>query len=183
MKNTPQCPGAPQVSRRETLEARRRAYNEYCASTVYPILRLGDDKGDELSHEDIARRIGDPSVRSHYCELAVELLDANIAYHRPDATHIVPSKRRTTWVVASTLAVAGLALHFHEGPVALGLAAVWCWVAGEVAWRRARDVIEQAQVHNEMVAEWAETLAGWEESRRALRAVLSDTGDELVRPA
>lgn len=157
-----------------TLEARRHAYNEYCESTVYPMLRLRDDERDRLSFEDIARRIGDPTVLRRYGELAIELLDANIAHHCQDATRIETPKLRATWVVASTLAAAGVAHHFHGAPAALGVAAIWFWVADETACRRSRDLIERARAHNEMVAEWADTLAGWEESRTALRPLLAD---------
>ena len=148
----------------EILEERRKAYNELAGRVLPP--RLLNDQ--QLGLSEKADYISDPTTRKRLRELAVAMLEANIAHHRPDATlQTVPSPNKAA-VVASTLVVSGIAQYVAGTATALIAAGVWYWIAADRAVRRIKDLSRQAKIHNELVAEWVETLKGWEAERDEL---------------
>jgi len=162
------------MSSYETLEAKRGAFNAYNDAVVKPALGLSANELDKLGHVGIAKRIDDPAVQRRYCELAIEMLDANIAHYRPDSKVLPAPEKSNSGVVASTLIASAIAYYFGGIISALVAAAAWYWLANETANRRAQQIAEETRVHNESAPEWVETLQGWEVERGELRAMFSD---------
>jgi len=99
----------------ELLEAKRSEFNTFDSTIVRPLVGLNQEEMDNLGFAEVAKRIVDLDIRKCYCELAIAMLDANIAYYRHDATSISVSVSRydNTAVVASTLVVAAIA-HYQS---------------------------------------------------------------------
>ena len=146
----------------ELLELKRSEFKAFDSTIVRPLIRLNETEMDNLGFAEIAMRISYPDTRKRYCELAIAMLNANIAYHRPDATAISVPIYKLTAVVVSTLVVAGIAQHLSGTAAALFASAVWYWLAAETSRRRLEQLTKDAEAHNELVAEWVETLQEWE---------------------
>ena len=160
----------------EKLNDRRALFNRYVSDEV--LTRLGLDKSalDTLGFAEVARRIEDAPVRRRFCELAGEMLDANIEHHRDDAT-LQPSARlleTRPWPVSTTLLAAAAGSYFGGLTPALVAAALWYWFAAAAAARNADTQARQAEAHNEHVRGWQETLREWELARAEL-LVLSES--------
>lgn len=158
----------------DNLEAKRGAFNAYEDAVVKPALGLNANELDKLGFAVTAKHIDDPAVRRRYCELAVEMLDANIAHYRPESKILPVPEKSNSWVVASTLIASAIAYHFGGIISALVAAAAWYWLANETAIRRAQQVAEETRVHNESATKWAEGLQGWEAARGELRAMFPE---------
>ena len=157
----------------ELLENKRREFNTFVASVVQPLLGLNEKEIDKLGTSGVAKLIGDLNVRNRYCDLAIAMLDANIAHYRLDATFMrIPSLNNTA-VVASTLIVAAIAQYQSGTVFALLASAAWYWLANETSSRRLDQLTKNAEAHNETVTEWVETLQEWEEERAELRSLLA----------
>lgn len=155
----------------EVLTAKRSAFNAYSDTVVRPMLGLSVEQMNDLDFADVAKRIDDHNVRSRHCELAVDMLDANIAHYRPDATAMSVHERSNSAVIVSTLLVSAIAHHLSGLTAALIAAAAWYWCANETANRRARQHAQEAMAHNELVSEWVETLQEWEATRNELSSM------------
>ena len=163
------------MSTYEKLEAKRAAFKEFYDSSVAPVLQLSPEEDESLASEDVARRIEDPSVRRRYCELEIELLDANIEHYRADAQLLEPPERDAVTPVVSTLVVAAVVSYQWSLPAALLAAAGWYWLAHDTARRRHEQRVRHVLSHNEMAPGWEETIAGWEQSKAELLEVLRTT--------
>lgn len=148
----------------EILEERRKAFNELAARVLPP--RLLNDQ--QLGFCEKADYISDPGTSKRFRDLAVAMLEANIAHHRADAAlQTVPTHNKAA-VVASTLVISGVVLYLAGTAAALVAAGVWYWFASTAAARRIENLIRQADIHNQMVPEWVETLKEWETQRSEL---------------
>lgn len=162
------------------LEQARAAYADYVDMAVKPLVKLSAGEVDELGFADMARRIGDPDVREHYRILAIRLLDANIADIRPAATNRVVPEMDNTGIVVWTLIAAAIGSYF--GGVAAGLlvAAFWYGAATSVAKDKTRKFEIEVNAHNELVAEWAETMETWERARSELQGALRGASGRVM---
>ena len=148
----------------QILEERRRAFNELAARVIPP--RLQNDQ--QVGFTEKADYISDPATRKRFRDLAVAMLEASITHHRADATlQAAPSPNKHA-VVASTLVISGVVLYLVGTAAALVAAGIWYWFAASTAARRIEDLARHAEIHNEMVPEWRETLKRWETERDEL---------------
>ena len=150
----------------DELQKRRRAFNLF-AATVRP---AGTHEKD-LSFADLARRINDETTRRQFCKLAIELLDANIAFYGDWASRKRMARPSLIPVVASTLIVAGLVYHFKGTAAALVMAGAWYWFfAKDIANLEEAHRVE-ARSHDAGVVYWAEAIKDWEAEREELRNI------------
>lgn len=157
----------------ELLEAKQSEFITFDSAVVRPLVGLKEEEMDNLGFAEVAKSIGDLDIRKRYCELAIAMLDANIAHYRPDATLISVSVSRydNTVVVASTLVIAAIAQYQNGTAAALFASAVWYWFVAETSRRRLEQLTKNAEAHNELVAGWAETLQEWEAARAELQSL------------
>lgn len=152
----------------ELLEAKRGEFITFESTVIRPLLGLNEKEMDQLGHVEIAKRIADDEIRTRFCELAIAMLDANIAHYRPDATSVSVQSYRNTAVIVSTLIIAAITQHRSGTATALFASALWYWLADETSRRRQKQLTADAEAHNEGVAGWAETLKEWEAERDEL---------------
>lgn len=160
------------MSNRAEVAAKRAAYNEFYRSTIAPLVKLSPRERDDLDFAEIAMRLGDPMLRRSYCELALELLDANIEHHSADAQLLELTERDDATPVVSTLVVTAAVNYMWSLSAALIAAAGWYWLAHDTSRRRHVERMRHVREHNHMVAEWEGTISGWKQSEEALHAVL-----------
>ena len=103
------------------LQEKRQAFNSFAAT----ILPTGVLKHRDLSFSDMARLISAETARRMFCQLAITMLDANVAHYQADAARLRTRDRNRVVVVASTLIVAGLVQYFQGSAAALVTAAGW----------------------------------------------------------
>lgn len=148
----------------DQLKQARDAFNSFATS----VLPEEDLDKDEHSCSDLARRISDDASRERFCQLAVAMLDANIAYHQDDATRKRPSRPSHKFVVTSTLITAGLVQHYAGTAASLIGAGIWYWLSETVMNNRMNDLKAEARIHNAGVSEWDETIRNWKAEREGL---------------
>jgi hypothetical protein len=152
----------------ELLQAARTAFKAFERDTVWPLTGLNETQAGKLTFAELAKQIHDPDIRKRYCELAIEMIDANIAYYRAFATSMQPPTHTNTLVIVSTLVVAA-AVEYQAGIAAALLAsAAWYYVAAETARRRRDEHRKQAETHNEEIPSWAKSIQAWETDRNEL---------------
>src|SRR5260221_14356845 len=135
------------------LTEKRLEFKAFETDAVGPLIGLDENELSELGFVGIAKRIGDLEIRERYCELAVAMLDANIAHYRSFATATSVPPLDSTLVVVSTLVVA-VAAEYHSGTVAALLAsAVWDYLPAETVRRRLKERRDEAEAHNGAVAD------------------------------
>jgi len=144
-------------------------FKEFVESSVHSVIDLSESEKEYLGFYEIAKRIEDVNIREQYRKLAIELLNANIEHYRPDGTSIDVPNQNNTVVVVTTLAISALTLHFGNAVAALFSAALWYWFVSDASRRRHEQKTQEVKEHNENVAEWADTLEGWEEERDELQ--------------
>ena len=151
----------------ETLDEKRKLFNEF-AETVLPEEILNSES---LSFVDLANRVESLQNRKVFCERAIEMLDANIGHYRNLAEKIPMPSRNHTFMVASTLIVAGV-VHYKVGTsLALIVAGFWYWFAAQTTTQRLKEKIRETEHHNSEADGWLETLKGWEKDRDELRSL------------
>ena len=150
------------------LDAKRIEFNRFASSSVSPLIGLSTEQMDMLGFAAVAKLIIDLNVRKRYCELAIAMLDANIVHHIPDTILIPVQKINNTAAIASTLAIAAIALYLNGAVAALFASAAWYWLADKTSHRRLKQLNNEANAHNEHVTDWARTLKGWEIERTQL---------------
>ena len=147
------------------LEEGRKAFNSFAAS----VLPSGTFNRDTLGHADLAQLIDDEVKRREFCRLAIAMLDANIAYYRPEATLRPKPEPNQITAVASALVIAGIAYSLKNAASALIAAGVCYGVIAAMTVSRTRAAQVEVQAHNDSVSDWAETISDWESERDALR--------------
>lgn len=155
------------TNRYDELQKRRRAFNLF-AATVRP---AGTHEKD-LGFADLARCINEETARRQYSRLAIELLDANIAFYGAYASGKRMARPSLIPVVASTLVVAGLVHHFEGTTAALVVAGAWYWFFAKTIANPEKAQNDEARNHNADAAGWAEAIRDWEAEREALRNIL-----------
>lgn len=149
----------------EILEEKRKLFNEF-AKTLLPDEILNSES---LSFVDLANRVDSLQNRKVFCARAIEILEANIEHYRPLAKKVPMPNRNNTFVVASTLIIAGV-VHYEAGvSLALVVASIWYWFAAQSATQRLKEQTNEVEQHNSEADGWLETLKGWEMDRDELR--------------
>ncbi len=157
----------------ERLAKARDAYNAHWRDHAGPMLGISEEEKDKLSCAELARRINDPTVRHTHVRLAIEMLNANIADSRPDATLRPLPTRSPVVPVVGALVTAAFAYGI-AGPVSALLgAALGYWVGHSIADRSMKMELQEVEAHNEMVPEWKETVEAWERSVAELRELVA----------
>ena len=89
------------------LGSKQDTFNDYDRSVVQPLLGLSQSELDRLSFADRAKRIDDEVIRGRYCNLAIEMLEANISHYKHEATiKPFPVKNMTSVIVSTFVAAA-----------------------------------------------------------------------------
>lgn len=156
----------------DRLKRAQDAYNAYWREQVGPMLGYDGDEGDDLlSYAEQALRIEDATIRRTYVRLAIHLLNANLADHRPDAMLRPLPTRSPAAAVVGALVVAAIA-YGSGGPVAALLGAAFGYVIGHnMANSAMKADLQEVETHNEMVPDWKRTVEEWEHGLAELQAV------------
>jgi hypothetical protein len=160
----------------ESLAAKADEFKTFFSSSVRPVIGLLTEMElEKLCYLDIAMRINDIAIRERYCTLAIALLNTNIAYYVPDATLITVPPYDNTAVVTSTLIAAAIVQYLGGTSMALFAAAAWYFSVVKQSLISRKKLIESADAHNAMVADWCETIQVWESTRNNLQSLLGIT--------
>lgn len=131
---------------------------------------------DHLGLVDQALRINDTESRKKFCKLAIELFNANIDFHSSAATPIdIPSDSAQSVVSVAlpvTLIFAGVAFYLWGPAIALVAAGVSYWFSATTTRNHMKQTKCMARDHNSEVADWQETIKGWQKERDLLTDLL-----------
>lgn len=155
------------------LQSKRSEFNKYNDDVVLPLLKISEDAANSIGFVAIARRLTNESVREKYCQLAADMLDANIEFHSEDAKLLTvdTSGFATRFTVSTTLIAAALGNYLHGMTVALLAAAACYWIVDGGFDRVRRESLKKIADHNGSVDEWVATLNDWKSERDELRSI------------
>ncbi len=159
----------------EILSSKREEFNAFVETSVVPLIGEESAHNERESFAETAKRISDDSIQKQYCDLAIEMLRANINNERPQATLISVPEKDSTFVVASTLFISAWAYSREADLVAtLAIAGFWYMLAEHTHHTNRRNEFQWAVEHNESVSTWIESIQNWEESINELEKVIMD---------